>query len=211
MHTDLSLLRVLLTVGVIGSLAGCASSTDPMSMATSAEPADMASSAMAAGGMDSSAAMGAAAMGGSAMTGAAGGSLTDKLVADLGVTPAQASGGAGAIFGAAKSTMSPGEFGQVADAVPEMDSLLGAAPAMGGAGAMGAAALGGGVPGITGGGVTDMAGMAAGAGALGGLAGPFGDLGMSPDMVGQFVPVIMDYVQSSGGASAAGLLQGALF
>jgi hypothetical protein len=212
MHTDVSIFKILLTAGVIGMLAGCASSGDSMGMATSAEPAGMAKEAMAAGGMDSSAALGAAAMGGSAMAGASGGSLTDKLVADLGVTPTQASGGAGAIFGAAKTNMSPTDFAQVSDAVPDMNSLLGAAPAMGGVGALGgASALGGGVPGLSGGGVGGMAGMAAGAGALGGLAGPFGDLGMSPDMVGKFVPVIMDYVQTSGGAATAGLLQGALF
>jgi hypothetical protein len=203
--------NTLLVSVTIGLVAGCASTSDPM--AKSADTAATAGSAMASGGMDTSSAMDKAmdaTTGGAAMAAPSGVGLTDTLVQQLGVTPAQASGGAGAIFGAAQTNMSPGDFAQVSDAVPEMDSLLGAAPSMGGAAALGGAgALGGGVPGLDSGG--GMAGMAAGAGALGGLAGPFGDLGMSPDMVGKFVPVIMDYVQAGGGASTASLLQGALF
>ena len=206
----INLTYILIVAGLISLLAGCASSSDPMSMAQSADPAELAKSAMIDSTMDSS-----KTMGNTAMAAAPGGSLTDTLVQELGVTPAQASGGAGAIFGAAKTSMSPGEFAQVSDAVPEMDSLLGAAPAMGGVGALGGSeALGaaGALSGVTGvSSSSGVSGMMAGAGALGGLAGPFGDLGMSPDMVGKFVPVIMDYVQTSGGASTAGLLKGALF
>ena len=47
-------------------------------------------------------------------------------------------------------------------------------------------------------------------GGLSSLAGPFASLGMSPDMVGKFVPTILDYVQSTGGTDAFTLLKGAL-
>jgi hypothetical protein len=47
-------------------------------------------------------------------------------------------------------------------------------------------------------------------GNLGSLAGSFEQLGMSPDMVQKFVPVVLDYVNSEGGATAMKLLQGAL-
>ena len=33
---------------------------------------------------------------------------------------------------------------------------------------------------------------------------------MSPDMISQFVPIVLDYVQSTGGDKVMGLMQGAL-
>ena len=42
------------------------------------------------------------------------------------------------------------------------------------------------------------------------MAGSFNKLGMSPDMAGQFVPVLTKYVESKGGANVASLLAGAL-
>jgi len=42
------------------------------------------------------------------------------------------------------------------------------------------------------------------------LAGPFSQLGLSPDMLGKFVPVILDYVGGKGGASVQSLLAGVL-
>ena len=70
-----------------------------------------------------------------------------------------------------------------------------------------------GVAGMTGG-LGDVGGaMGDVTGDLGGLAslaGPFSDLGMSPDMAAEFVPVVLDYVSNTGGSSAMSLLQGAL-
>lgn len=195
-------------------------SASDMAMDTMSESA----SDRAMEGMSSSATdMAAGAMGGptaALAVGAAsgtvpGGGLTDALTSQLGVSPEQAAGGAGAIFQTAQQTMSPGDFAQVASAVPDMDGLLAAAPAA-------AAVGGGGIPGVgSSGGLGGAAAAVGGAGALGGaagsmgtlssLAGPFDSLGMSPDMAGQFVPVIMDYMQSTGGGSAASLLQSALF
>lgn len=127
--------------------------------------------------------------------------LVSKLTKNLGVTPEQATGGAGALFGYAKNSMNPSDFAKVAKAVPEMDTLLKAAPV--GAALPGAAA---GLPGAGG-----LAGAAAGAlpGAAGGLAsliGPFNALGMKPDMIGKFVPILLGSVKKKGGDAAFGPL-----
>ncbi len=58
--------------------------------------------------------------------------LVGMLTKDLNVTPKQATGGAGALFGLAKSRLKPDQFSQVAAAVPGMDGLLKAAPSAGG-------------------------------------------------------------------------------
>lgn len=124
--------------------------------------------------------------------------LVGALTSQLGVTETQATGGAGALFALAREQMAPSDFVQVSSAVPGVDQLLGAAPALGGgsSGLLGdaASALGAG---------SDL-------GQLAQLAGPFSELGMSPDMISQFVPIVLDYVQSTGGESAMGLMQGAL-
>jgi hypothetical protein len=120
--------------------------------------------------------------------------LIGQLSKDLSITPKQATGGAGAIFGLAKTKLKPDEFSQLSSAVPGMDGLLKAAPKVKGASALGTVA--GGVPG--------------GAGGLASLAGSFKALGLSPDMASKFVPVMSKFVEGKGGASAASLLTGAL-
>jgi hypothetical protein len=136
------------------------------------------------------------------------GSLTELLVQQLGVTTPQATGGAGAIFGLAKSKMSPENFSTVAAGVPDMDSLLAAAPSTGGeAGGM-AGGLAGGLAGS--GALGGLEGAAGGLGSVAGLASSFSGLGMSTDLVGQFIPVCVQYVQGSAGPEAASLLQAAL-
>src|SRR2546430_16338330 len=67
---------------------------------------------------------------------AAASELVGALTQQLGVTEQQATGGAGAIFGLAKSKLSPDNFGQVASVVPGMEGLLQAAPTGGGTGRM---------------------------------------------------------------------------
>ena len=47
-------------------------------------------------------------------------------------------------------------------------------------------------------------------GGMAGLTGAFGKLGLSGDMVGKFVPIILDYVKGKGGEQVMGLLKGAL-
>ena len=116
------------------------------------------------------------------------GSLVDKL----GVTEDQATGGSGAVFKEAKNNMDPGDYSQLLKAVPGIDSLISAAPQAGGLAGKASSLLGG------------------SAGSMAGLADSFSKLGLSPDMVNQFVPVILDFVQSEGGQQAMTLLKNAL-
>jgi hypothetical protein len=57
-------------------------------------------------------------------------SLSGMIAGTLGVTPEQARGGLGTLFDVAKSTLGMTDFSTLSDAVPEMDSLLAAAPAL---------------------------------------------------------------------------------
>jgi hypothetical protein len=129
----------------------------------------------------------------------AGGGLIDLLTGSLGVTKPQAEGGAGAIFGLAKSRLAANEFQQLEQAVPGLDTLLAAAPKSDTPGGSlgGVSSLLGGASG------TSMAGLAS-------LAGSFSQLGMNADMISKFVPVILDYVQKTGGEKVMGLLKNAL-
>jgi hypothetical protein len=117
--------------------------------------------------------------------------LVGMLTKDLNVTPKQATGGAGALFNVAKSRLKPDQFSQIAAAVPGMDGLLKAAPSTGG------------LTGMTGG----LPGAAAG---LAPAAAAFQKLGLSPEMVGKFVPVLTQFVGAKGGSNVASLLAGAL-
>src|SRR6185436_11710796 len=57
--------------------------------------------------------------------------LISSLSKEMGSTPEQSAGAAGALFGLAKSRMKEDEFSQVSKAVPGMDALLKAAPTLG--------------------------------------------------------------------------------
>jgi hypothetical protein len=120
--------------------------------------------------------------------------LVNELSKEMGSTPEQAAGAAGALFGVAKSRLKADEFSQVSKAVPGMDSLLKAAPAA-------SAAVG------TSGALSQMAGSAGG---LATAASAFSKLGLKPDMVAKAVPVLTSFVSKSGGAGVGSLLAGAL-
>ena len=118
--------------------------------------------------------------------------LVGQLTKVLSITPVQASGGAGALFGLAKSRLNPADFSKVAASVPGMDALIKSAPASSS--------------------ISGLSGMS-GVGSLGGLAstaGSFKKLGMSPDMATKFVPVLTKFVESKGGNGVASILAGAL-
>jgi hypothetical protein len=132
--------------------------------------------------------------------GAQSGGLVDLLTGNLGVTAPQAEGGAGAIFSYAKQKLTPGEFAKVAGAVPEMDSLLKAAPQTQTSG------LGKAIGGTS----SMLGGEAAKVGGLATVGESFSKLGMQPDMVNQFVPTILQYVESTGGATTKNILAGVL-
>jgi len=57
-------------------------------------------------------------------------SLTGMVTDKLGVSEQQAQGGLGTLFGVAQSTLGSSEFSQLSQYVPEMDTLLKAAPAV---------------------------------------------------------------------------------
>jgi hypothetical protein len=140
------------------------------------------------------------------------GGLVNALTSQLGVSKPQAEGGAGALFNLAKQRMAPDQFGQVQSQIPGIDGLMGAAPggtsnsgANSGSNSGGLAGMATGALGSVGGG-----GAAGGLGALAPLAGSFSTLGLSPDMAGKFLPVVLEYLNSSGGGGAAGLLKSAL-
>ena len=144
---------------------------------------------IAAAGVD------AAQSGGSATAAAAKASpaLVSALSKELGTSPEQSAGAAGALFGVAKSKLSPTEFSQVSNAVPGMDLLLKAAPTGGSTGATS--------------GLGQLAGAAA---ALPGAASAFTKLGLSPELAAKAIPVITQFVTKSGGADVGKLLAGAL-
>ena len=96
--------------------------------------------------------------------------------------------------------LSAGDFLQVANAVPGIDSLLNAAAA----GDEG----GGGLLGSFGSMIQDAAGGQIGD--LAGLIGGFSKLGLDADMIGKFTPVILEFVQNQGGEGIAALVKKAL-
>ena len=119
--------------------------------------------------------------------------LVGALSKEIGASPEQAAGAAGALFAVAKSRLSAADFTQVSKAVPGMDLLLKAAPATGGASSSGA-----------------LSRLGATAGAVPGAASAFSTLGLSPDMAAKAVPVLTQFVTKSGGAHVGSLLASAL-
>jgi hypothetical protein len=122
--------------------------------------------------------------------------LVGLITKEVGVTAAQAEGGAGALLGLAKSRLSADEFGKVSAAIPGTDALLKAAPAAAGAAGGAAGALGS---------------LAGGAGSgLASVAGSFSKLGLTPDAAAKMAPVLLKYVNGKGASKAASLLGRAL-
>ena len=128
------------------------------------------------------------------------GSLTDTLVKKLGITSEQAQGGAGALFQLAKGKLDAGQFAELSKAVPEMNSLLNAVPKQSGA-----------LSGLAGSVSSALGDSSNTYGNLAGLASTFKTLNLSPDMVDEFVPVVVDYVRTKGGALTADMLQSAIY
>ena len=125
--------------------------------------------------------------------------LIQQLVSNLGINEEQAKGGAGLLFNLAKDKLGSGDFQQLTAAIPEINNFLKAAPDFGGGlmGALGSAAstfggLGGKMEALTN---------------LSQLAGGFSQLGLSADMVGKFIPIVLSFVQQQGGDSLRGLLE----
>ena len=120
--------------------------------------------------------------------------LVDILTRQLGVQEQQAKGGAGLLFQLAQEKLQDEEFSQIAQYIPGIGELLGAAPQAGGM----ASALGG---------LASAMGAPASVGNLANLAGGFSKLGLNAGMVNQFVPIILSYIQGKGGIGASQLLE----
>ena len=121
----------------------------------------------------------------SSMDSMMGGQSTDlikSLSQQTGTSNAQATGGVGAMLKLAQEKLSAGDFDQVAKAIPGADKYLASAKQL----------LGG-----------------ANIGNASGLQSAFSKLGMSPEMVEKFKPIVTDYVSKAGG-QAGSLLASAL-
>lgn len=118
--------------------------------------------------------------------------LINKLTKQLKITPEQARGGVGAIFGLMKRRLKPEDFSKLAAAVPQMDDLLKAAP-----------------PAKEGSLLASLSSSDVG-GNLASVAGSFDALGLSPAMVAKFVPIIQKYLKGKGGSGISGMLAGIL-
>jgi hypothetical protein len=127
--------------------------------------------------------------------------LIQQLINNLGVNEEQAKGGAGLLFNLAKDKLGGGEFQQLLNAIPGITGLMNSAPEPGaGGGLMGA--LGSAASAFGG-----LGGKMEGLGNLTKLAGGFSQLGLNPDMIGKFVPIVLSFVQNQGGDSLKGLLE----
>jgi hypothetical protein len=117
--------------------------------------------------------------------------IVGPVAKELAITPWQAQGAAGTLFGLAKTKLSPEDFAKVASAVPNMDGLLKAAPVSDGKSS-----------------AIDVLSGAAGSnlGSVATVAGPLMKLGLKPDTIAKLAPSLIEAVQTKGGAEAASLL-----
>jgi len=126
------------------------------------------------------------------------GNLTELLMQRTGVTQAQAAGGAGALFQIAKNKMQADAFAQLEQSVPGLQGMLGAVPAL---------TQSGGLAGR----LSALAGKSGGtAGDLISVVSSFQQQGMSPAMVQQFIPVLIEYVKAQGNEALVNSLSAAL-
>jgi len=126
-----------------------------------------------------------------------GSDLTSLLTSQLNVTDKQAAGGVGSILSYAKDSLPKNKYTTLANAIPNADSLIKMAPSVSSAGGAMSALSG-------------AMGGSSKAGGIASLASQFSSLGLSSDMVGKFVPVIMNYFKGSGKTDAMGILSSLL-
>lgn len=98
--------------------------------------------------------------------------IVDMLSSQLGVSPQQATGGAGALLALASNSLSDSNSSELSSLIPGMSSLQNSAPG--------------------------LMGMATNLTAVNGI---FSNLGLDPAMVSQFAPLILKYLTSQGASS----------
>lgn len=127
----------------------------------------------------------------------AGTGLISQLSKGLAISPTQAKGGAATLFSLAKSRLTADEFSKVSSAVPNMGTLLKAAPPLTHQSEFSSLE-------------SELPGSMGSMGRMAEAAEAFHKLGLSPDMAVKFLPIMSKYVESRGGADTAGLLEKAL-
>lgn len=128
--------------------------------------------------------------------------LVQQLISQLGVNEGQAKGGAGMLFKLAQEKLGSGEFQQLVNAIPGITGLMKSAPEPGAQGGL-MGAIGSAASTFGGLGGKNMESLSN----LSQLAGGFSQLGLSADMVGKFLPIVLGFVQEHGGEHARGLLE----
>jgi hypothetical protein len=120
--------------------------------------------------------------------------LIDSLTQTLGISGAQAEGGAAVLLKAARDKLGGVEFDSQLGSVPGLHDLLKKAPAPGG----------GGLGGLLGG----LAGAIGGNAALiSSIVGGFGKLGLKPEDAKKFAPVILGYLRTKVGPDVVSNLE----
>ena len=125
--------------------------------------------------------------------------LIKSLVDQVGITQSQAEGGAGAIFKAAQDRLGSSQFDALLGGIPGIKDLLKQAPGGGGGGGL-------------------LGGLASMAGKMGGgdmaqaaqLLASFGSLGLNKETAMKFLPVVMQYLESTGGKELVTKVRAAL-
>ena len=122
--------------------------------------------------------------------------LLSALTSQLNITPEQAVGGTGAMLGLAKNKLSGNDYSQLGNSVPGLEQLSGN-NALGSLGALS------GMLGQTGGSKTSgLDGLLGNVKSTNDLNTAFSALGMDSGMVGQFAPVILQYLGGQGASSS---------
>lgn len=134
--------------------------------------------------------------------------LIGALTQQLNVTPQQAEGGAGAMFGYAKSNLSPQDYSTVSDSLPGVEGLIAKAPDVSAKSASGTSGGSGGLMGMAGKVLGGSAGTSLSSGDQ--LTQSFDALGLGAGMIQQFAPIILDYAEQVGGPGIAQILQGSM-
>ena len=119
--------------------------------------------------------------------------LIDSLTKSLGISGAQAEGGAAVLLKAAKDKLGAAEFDSQLGSVPGLNDLLKKVPA-----------AGGGLGGLLGGLAGAMGGNAA---LISTIVGGFGKLGLKAEDAKKFVPIIMGFLRTKVGPDVVSNLE----
>jgi hypothetical protein len=121
--------------------------------------------------------------------------LTGILTSGLNVSNEQASGGLGSLFSLAQNSLGENDFSSLSSYIPNMSSYLDALPGMSSESSSASGLL------------NSLGGLGESAAAANTVAGQFSALGLSAEQIPQYIQIINDYLQSSGGQQAVDLFQ----